>query len=79
MVGTIVSISGAMVMTLYKGPIIGKGSPRLGNNYGSIANSSDKDMVKGSIFLIIACCCWSGFMILQVTNKCLSEIQHVRL
>lgn len=63
--GTIVSVSGAMVMTLYKGPIIGKGSLRIDSNHESSAASTERHMVKGPIFLIIACCCWSAFVILQ--------------
>lgn len=65
--GTVVSVGGAMVMTLYKGPIVGKGSGRTVSNSGPSA-SAEKNMVKGSIFIFIACSCWSCFITLQVIS-----------
>lgn len=77
--GTAASVSGAMVMTLYKGPIIGKGSSRIGNNHSSSAAPAQKDMVKGSIIIIVASSCWAAFIILQVTDTLYSQKQYLSL
>ncbi|KAE9455864.1 hypothetical protein RHGRI_010713 [Rhododendron griersonianum] len=69
-VGTIVTVCGAMLMTLYKGRVINfvwsqyihpphSSSPPLS------AAAADKDWVKGSILLIIATFAWASFFILQ--------------
>ncbi|KAG6618181.1 hypothetical protein I3843_13G015000 [Carya illinoinensis] len=68
MVGTIVTVAGAMLMTLYKGPIVHLlwskyMSPR--KSYETDSVNSDKDFLKGSIFLIIATLAWSGLFVLQ--------------
>ncbi|KAJ7972068.1 WAT1-related protein [Quillaja saponaria] len=75
-IGTIVTVAGAMLMTLYKGNVINflwanhiQYHPR---NYApaGITGSTDKAWVKGSIFLIIATLAWASFFILQaVTMK----------
>lgn len=65
-IGTTVSVSGAMVMTLYKGPLILRGSSISKLNREAETGTSSRDFVKGSLFLIFACSSWSGFMILQV-------------
>ncbi|OAY72078.1 WAT1-related protein [Ananas comosus] len=64
-IGTTVSVSGAMVMTLYKGPLILRGSSISKLNREAETGTSSRDFVKGSLFLIFACSSWSGFMILQ--------------
>lgn len=69
--GTVLTVAGAMLMTLYKGHVInmfwsGHIHPReshvpdTGNNV-----NADKDWVKGSILLIIATLAWASFFILQ--------------
>lgn len=70
-VGTIVTVAGAMLMTLYKGRVV----QMVWSNYIHPASSydasnasqanSDKDWVKGSILLIIATLAWASFFILQ--------------
>ncbi|XAR69527.1 hypothetical protein NMG60_11001147 [Bertholletia excelsa] len=68
-VGTIVTVGGAMLMTLYKGHVLNM----VWSNHRHIHPSSapqptaspDKDWVKGSIFLIIASLAWASFFILQ--------------
>lgn len=71
MVGTLVTVAGAMLMTLYKGPIV----HLLWSKYihprkfdVSVPVNSDKDFFKGSIFLIIATLAWSGLFVLQVSD-----------
>ncbi|KAK4404720.1 WAT1-related protein [Sesamum angolense] len=69
-VGTIVTVGGAMLMTLYKGHVINM----VWSNYAhpqksyvptTIDSNTDKDWVKGSILLIIATLAWASFFILQ--------------
>ncbi|KAL8162392.1 hypothetical protein V2J09_013881 [Rumex salicifolius] len=64
-VGTIVTVGGAMVMTIYKGPIVDlffSGS-RAHNVVAS--TSSGQHWVSGTLMLLGSCLGWSGFFILQ--------------
>lgn len=68
-VGTVVTVAGAMLMTLYKGPIVEMVwskyiHPHKSGDSGS-GEASDKDWFKGSMFLIIATLAWSGLFVLQ--------------
>lgn len=72
--GTLVTVAGAMLMTIYKGAVIissGSGSGRsaslhqIGEAPMSSADPSDKDWVKGSIFVIIATLAWAALFIIQ--------------
>ncbi|KAF8043709.1 hypothetical protein BT93_A1887 [Corymbia citriodora subsp. variegata] len=71
-VGTVVTVGGAMLMTLYKGNVLS--FPWSAHMHGPAANgseapeSADKDWVKGSIFLIIATFAWASFFILQAVT-----------
>ncbi|XP_031493620.1 WAT1-related protein At5g07050-like [Nymphaea colorata] len=68
-VGTLVTVAGAMLMTLYKGPIVELPWARHAHEAvqgEAAAAAAAKDWVKGSIFLIIACLAWAAFFILQV-------------
>ncbi|KAK9170545.1 hypothetical protein Syun_002685 [Stephania yunnanensis] len=68
-VGTLVTVAGAMLMTLYKGPIMEFVWSKHAHVHqsGGEANavSSDKDWLKGSILLIIATLAWAALFILQ--------------
>lgn len=61
--GTIVSVAGAMLMTLYKGHVV---NLLWSTNSSVPETNSDKDWVKGSILLIFATLFWASFFILQV-------------
>ncbi|KAG8367796.1 hypothetical protein BUALT_Bualt16G0110000 [Buddleja alternifolia] len=68
-VGTIVTVAGAMLMTVYKGHVINMFwsnyiHPR-NANVPQTTNDTDKDWLKGSILLIIATLAWASFFILQ--------------
>lgn len=67
--GTVVTVAGAMLMTLYKGPIVemvwSKYVHPHNTNAAENSGSSDKDWLKGSILLIIATFAWASFFILQ--------------
>lgn len=69
-VGTVLTVAGAMLMTLYKGHVV----KMLWSDYihpkqayapVDAAQDADKDWVKGSILLIIATFAWASFFILQ--------------
>ncbi|KAI6696955.1 hypothetical protein NL676_017074 [Syzygium grande] len=70
--GTVVTVGGAMLMTLYKGNVLN--FPWSEHVHGHASNSSeapqsaDKDWAKGSIFLIIATLAWAAFFILQAVT-----------
>ena len=73
--GTIVTVAGAMLMTLYKGNVINffwtdhihhlqSSTPEA----AAAAAAADKDWFKGSILLIIATFAWASFFILQAVT-----------
>ncbi|OWM78881.1 WAT1-related protein At5g07050-like [Punica granatum] len=70
-VGTVVTVGGAMLMTLYKGNVINfmrSGHVHARNDSNVSAVASDKDWVMGSILLIIATIAWASFFILQAVT-----------
>ncbi|XP_072954389.1 WAT1-related protein At5g07050-like [Typha angustifolia] len=72
--GTLVTVAGAMLMTLYKGPIMKMISTQHGHATTSdvptaaAAASGDKDWFLGSMFLIIATLAWASLFILQTVT-----------
>jgi len=71
-IGTILTVAGAMLMTLYKGPVLElkwtKYIPHHSN--ANITSSSSKDdWFLGSILLIIATLAWSSLFVLQVRPR----------
>ncbi|KAK8572345.1 hypothetical protein V6N13_047948 [Hibiscus sabdariffa] len=64
-IGTAITVMGAMVMTLYKGPIIDFIKTGGAIHHGTTAESADKHWVTGTIFVIGSICSWAGFFILQ--------------
>jgi len=74
-VGTLVTVGGAMVMTLYKGPLVEMVWNKHAHNNqttnatttnNNVATPSDKDWLIGSILLIIATLAWASLFVLQV-------------
>ncbi|CAA7400089.1 unnamed protein product [Spirodela intermedia] len=67
--GTLVTVAGAMLMTLYKGPIVemvwSKNVHEAAASSAAEVAAADKDWVKGSIFLIIATLAWAALFIIQ--------------
>ncbi|KAK4801140.1 hypothetical protein SAY86_021627 [Trapa natans] len=65
-IGTVVTFAGALLMTLYKGPIIDFiGHAGGGEAAVAGASSDSKHWVSGTLFILIGCCAWSAFYILQ--------------
>jgi len=72
--GTVVTVAGAMLMTIYKGPIVELFWTKYmhiqdsshANTTSSKNSSSDKEFLKGSILLIFATLAWASLFVLQV-------------
>lgn len=85
MAGTVVTVAGAMLMTLYKGPLVElvwSKHIHSGKSYEATSSASttyDKDFFKGTMFLIIATLSWAGLFVLQVSTdaKIQRKIQTV--
>lgn len=71
-VGTVVTVAGAMLMTLYKGPIIEMLWTRHVHphqaNLPAVVESSDKDWFLGSLFIILATLAWASLFVLQAVT-----------
>ncbi|KAK9283350.1 hypothetical protein L1049_011592 [Liquidambar formosana] len=67
--GTAVTVAGAMLMTLYKGPIVemvwSKHIHPRKSYVTDTTGTTDKDWFKGSILLIIATLAWASLFVLQ--------------
>ncbi|ESQ34607.1 hypothetical protein EUTSA_v10007890mg [Eutrema salsugineum] len=75
-VGTVITVSGALLMTLYKGPIVdfikfgggggGGGGDGAGGSHGGVAAAAlDKHWIPGTLMLLGRTFGWAGFFILQ--------------
>ncbi|CAA7019675.1 unnamed protein product [Microthlaspi erraticum] len=67
-IGTLVALGGALVMTLYKGPLIPLpwSSPTLDQQNGHTNSSQDHNhWVAGTLLILLACVAWSCFYVLQ--------------
>ncbi|CAH8359149.1 unnamed protein product [Eruca vesicaria subsp. sativa] len=73
-VGTVITVSGALLMTLYKGPIVdfikfggggGGGGSAGGSHGGAVSAALDKHWVLGTLMLLGRTFGWAGFFILQ--------------
>ncbi|XP_015692890.2 WAT1-related protein At5g07050-like [Oryza brachyantha] len=73
-VGTLVTVAGAMLMTLYKGRAVEMIWTKHMHLHGAhqvdaaAAAAADKDWLRGSIFLIIATLAWASLFILQAAT-----------
>ncbi|KAM7489842.1 hypothetical protein LguiB_027326 [Lonicera macranthoides] len=68
-VGTVVTVGGAMIMTLIKGHTIGLPWTKTHTiNSESSSTSVHQDPTKGSIMITIGCFCWASFVILQAVT-----------
>ncbi|KAG8633093.1 WAT1-related protein At4g08290 [Manihot esculenta] len=63
-VGTLVTFGGALLMTLYKGPLLHLISSTNATHHGNAA-LSDKHWLAGTLLILVGCVSWSAFYILQ--------------
>ncbi|KAJ9166644.1 hypothetical protein P3X46_021362 [Hevea brasiliensis] len=69
-IGTLVTFGGALLMALYKGPLIHLISSSKSSHHENSAHNSDKHWVAGTLLILVGCVSWSAFYILQsVTLK----------
>ncbi|XP_039053850.1 WAT1-related protein At4g08300-like isoform X2 [Hibiscus syriacus] len=64
-IGTAITVVGAMVMTLYKGPIVDFIKSGGAEHHGSTTESADKHWVTGTIMLLASILSWASYFILQ--------------
>ncbi|CAN0909472.1 WAT1-related protein At2g39510 [Linum grandiflorum] len=62
--GTIVTVGGAMLMTLIKGARLDMPWTK-GVDHSSATSLVAQDPVKGAVMIAVGCICWAGFIILQ--------------
>ncbi|KAK6127707.1 hypothetical protein DH2020_038547 [Rehmannia glutinosa] len=64
--GTVASVGGAMIITLYKGPpILNQTSETEGSNSVLVSSNKVQNWTWGCIFLLGHCLSWAGWMVLQ--------------
>lgn len=67
-IGTVITLCGAMVMTLYKGPIVNIfGSHEMNLHSSSTASGGGQHWVAGTVMLLLSVIGWSAFFIVQVS------------
>jgi hypothetical protein len=66
-IGTVITVTGAMVMTLYKGPVIDFIRSHGAAHHGTSNESGNQHLLTGTLMLLGSCCAWAGFFILQVS------------
>ncbi|XP_075672208.1 WAT1-related protein At2g39510-like [Castanea sativa] len=63
--GTIVTVGGAMFMTLVNGPMLNLPWTRGNGHQESTSSANKQDVIKGALMMLAGCVCWSAFIILQ--------------
>jgi len=83
LLGTLVTVAGAMFMTLYKGPIVemlwSKHIHPRKSYVTDTTGTTDKDWFKGSILLIIATLAWASLFVLQVSDDAKMKRRSARV
>lgn len=72
--GTIVTVGGAMFMTLVKGPLLNLPWTDGHAHQGSTSAANKQNPLLGAGMILVGCVCWSGFMILQVRVPIIIDI-----
>ncbi|GMJ15179.1 Usually multiple acids move in and out Transporters 17 [Hibiscus trionum] len=75
-VGTAITVAGAMVMTLYKGPVVDFIKSGGAEHHGSATESAHKHWVSGTIMVLGSILSWASYFILQsfTLNKYPAEL-----
>lgn len=66
-IGTVVSLGGAFLMALYKGPVLGSSSSTHMNQPENVNDPTGSHFLIGACFILIGCAGFSAFYILQVS------------
>lgn len=64
-IGTLVTVIGALIMILYKGPIVEFIWNKGRHLQAETAAQNDTHWLLGTLMLLFSCCCWSAFFVLQ--------------
>ncbi|KAK2659528.1 hypothetical protein Ddye_006061 [Dipteronia dyeriana] len=66
-IGTLMTFGGALLMTLYKGPVINLIGSSTSRHHESSSDSSDnhEHWVAGTLLILVGCVAWSCFYVLQ--------------
>ncbi|KAL4575121.1 hypothetical protein LXL04_021962 [Taraxacum kok-saghyz] len=69
-IGTLVTIGGAMIMTFIRGPAtqFPWTSHHTLHHQSTVKTMSTQDQIKGSLMITIGCFCWASFVILQAVT-----------
>ncbi|KAJ6432704.1 hypothetical protein OIU84_019862 [Salix udensis] len=67
-VGTIVTVGGAMLMTLVKGTQLDLPWTKGYDQIASTGGLTQQDPIKGALMITIGCFCWASFIILQAVT-----------
>jgi drug/metabolite transporter (DMT)-like permease len=73
--GTVVALGGAMLMTLVKGPMMNLPWTNGNGHHESTGAANKQDPIKGAVMILAGCVCWSAFVILQVSAPLIFPIQ----
>lgn len=79
-IGAVVMVVGAVIMILYKGPIVPFAWSK-GRTHGSSSAAAEighGNFLIGTLSLIASCICWSGFYILQVMIRYAPQITTMK-
>ncbi|KAK1279320.1 WAT1-related protein [Acorus gramineus] len=68
-IGTLVTIAGALVMIMYKGPILDLFHNQGHGHHDSAGSPDEANWLKGTLMLLASCVCWSSFYILQASHR----------
>ena len=66
-IGTVIMVPGAVIMTLYKGPAFSFIKLPGGSHHSATNEFETNHRVAGTLMLLARCWGWSGFYILQVS------------
>lgn len=73
-VGTILCVGGAMLLSFYQGKVIGLGEPNINWSYlqkareSTTSNTVDSNPLLGPIFIILSTVGWAAWFIIQVSK-----------
>jgi drug/metabolite transporter (DMT)-like permease len=65
--GTVVALGGAMLMTLVKGAMMNLPWTNGNGHHESTGAANKQDPIKGAVMILAGCVCWSAFVVLQVS------------